>query len=60
VDDIFILKNLLTSGEKTSLSEEQKLVLLDRIQHLCQNWWVVSKEFYNLHLLYVGDDNVES
>lgn len=35
-------------------------MLLDRVQHLCQNWWVVSKEFYNLHLLYVGDDNQES
>lgn len=27
---------------------------------MCQNWWVISKEFYNLHLLYVGDDNQES
>lgn len=35
-------------------------MLLDRVQHLCQNWWVVSKEFYNLHLLYVGDENQES
>jgi hypothetical protein len=62
VDDIFLLKNLLSgNGDKNiSLSEDQKLVLLDRVQHLCQNWWVVSKEFYNLHLLYVGDDNQES
>lgn len=62
MDDIFLLKNLLSgNGDKNiSLSEDQKLVLLDRVQHLCQNWWVVSKEFYNLHLLYVGDDNQES
>ena len=61
VDDIFILKNLLSSSERSApLSDEQKLVLLDRVQHLCQNWWVISKEFYNLHLLYVGDDNQES
>ena len=62
MDDIFLLKNLLSgNGDKNiSLSEDQKLVLLDRVQHLCQNWWVVSKEFYNLHLLYVGDDNQKS
>lgn len=52
---------MLCSNEKSApLSDEQKLVLLDRVQHLCQNWWVISKEFYNLHLLYVGDDNTES
>jgi hypothetical protein len=62
VDDVFMLKNLLGSNNERNapLSEEQKLVLLDRVQHLCQNWWVISKEFYNLHLLYVGDDNPES
>ena len=63
VDDIFLLKNLLLNGncdKNAHLSEDQKLVLLDRVQHLCQNWWVVSKEFYNLHLLYVGDENQES
>ena len=57
-----MLKNLLsgTNDKSAPLSNDQKLVLLDRVQHLCQNWWVVSKEFYNLHLLYVGDDNHES
>lgn len=62
VDDIFLLKNLLsgTSERIVHLSDDQKLVLLDRVQHLCQNWWVVSKEFYNLQLLYVGDENQES
>lgn len=61
MDDIYILRNLLCGREKDqTLNDEQKLVLLDRVQHLCQNWWVISKEFYNLHLLYVGDDNQES
>lgn len=61
VDDIFLLKNLLVGNERSqAFTDEQKLILLDRVQHLCQNWWVVSKEFYNLHLLYVGDDNQES
>ena len=30
-------------------NEEAILIILNKLQHLCANWWDISKEFFNLH-----------
>lgn len=30
--------------------------LLNHIQQLCAKWWEISREFFNLHLLYAYDE----
>lgn len=35
------------------------LAVLDQLQRCCQEWWEISHQFYNLHLLYLENESVD-
>jgi hypothetical protein len=55
LEEVKILKLLLETLQKTNkpqVNVDASVDLLNHIQNLCAKWWEISREFFNLHLLY--------
>ena len=59
LEEVKILKLMIENLQKTNnhqVNVDASVNLLNHIQNLCAKWWEISREFFNLHLLYAYDE----
>lgn len=57
LQEVQVLQSLIEMFDQGS-SADGTVVFLNNVQCLCAQWWDISRELYNLHMLYAGDPEV--
>jgi hypothetical protein len=60
LEEVKILNLLIETLQKTNkpqVNVDASVGLLNNIQNLCAKWWEISREFFNLHLLYAQNES---